>query len=375
MAFTDSGRFITNGNETSQTSTAFPISSATAADELGVIAIALDNLATTDGQTSNVTSVSDSKGNTWNKLGEYTNTVGGAAADGATIAVWYSVFSSALTTSDTVTANYSSSVVAKAAMAWSYTKGASTTVALAGSLQVLGNDNSDAGSMTVSGLTNGEYLFFRAIASETNTVGSTPTSSYTSFNVESGNGGSEKGHVNLNIEFIILTGTSSTSDPTMGDTSADRASVFMALKETASQSAVLTGTITPTATEADIVAGGKTLIITLTGDTWIAAGALSFDLQRDEIIAGIDSAQSEATGWDLVPKATQSLAGVVRTSDTVVTITWDAFATYDITATETITVTVPGTAVTGGSPIVATPTFTVTATGGASSKLGLLGVG
>ncbi len=145
---------------------------------------------------------------------------------------------------------------------------------------------------------------------------------------------------------------------------------------TVTTSAAITGTITPTATEADIVTGGKTLIITLTGDTWIAAGALSFDLQRDEIIAGVDSAQSEATGWDLVPKATQSLGGVVRTSDTVVTITWDAFATYNITATETITVTVPGTALTGGSPLVATPTFTVTATAsGVTPTRMLMGLG
>ena len=125
------------------------------------------------------------------------------------------------------------------------------------------------------------------------------------------------------------------------------------------KSAAVTGTITASVTESDIVAGGKTTIITLTGDTWIAAGAASFDLQRDEIIAGCDSAQSEALGWDLVPKALQSLGGVVRTSDTVVTITWDAFPTYNITAQETITVTVPATAVTGAQAIIATPTFTV----------------
>ena len=125
-------------------------------------------------------------------------------------------------------------------------------------------------------------------------------------------------------------------------------------------SAVITGTIVASVTEADIVAGGKTLIITLTGDTWIAAGAASFDLQRQNIINGVTSAQSEALGWNLVPKVLQSLAGVVRTSNTVVTITWDAFPTYDITAQETITVTVPSTAlVIGAGPIVATPTFTV----------------
>ena len=123
--------------------------------------------------------------------------------------------------------------------------------------------------------------------------------------------------------------------------------------------AVLTGTITASVTEADIVTGGKTLIITLTGDTWIAAGAGSFDLQRQAIINGCTSAQSEALGWNPVPKALQTLGPVVRTSDTVVTITWDAFSTYNITAQETITVTVPASALTGAVAIVATPTFAV----------------
>lgn len=129
---------------------------------------------------------------------------------------------------------------------------------------------------------------------------------------------------------------------------------------TAAPSAVLTGTIIASITEADIVAGGKTLIITLTDDTWIAAGAGSFDLQRDEIIAGVTAAENEALGWNLVPKVNQTLAGVVRTSDTVVTITWDAFATYNITASENITVTIPSTAVVGALAIVATPTVIIT---------------
>lgn len=143
----------------------------------------------------------------------------------------------------------------------------------------------------------------------------------------------------------------------------------------ASATAVITGTITPSATEADIVAGGKTIIITLTGTTWIAAGALSFDLQRQNIINGLTSAQSELLGWNLVVKALQGVSGVVRTSATVVTITLDAFATYDITATETITVTVPSTAVLSGASIVATPTFTVTAIATASTGATMLLMG
>lgn len=127
----------------------------------------------------------------------------------------------------------------------------------------------------------------------------------------------------------------------------------------------LTGTITASTTESDIVTGGKTIILTLTDDTWVAAGG-TFDGQRQNIINGIDSAQSEVLGWDLVVKALQGVAGVVRTSETVVTITLDAFATYNITATETITVTVPSTAVVFASALVASPTFTVTETGAAA---------
>jgi hypothetical protein len=142
-------------------------------------------------------------------------------------------------------------------------------------------------------------------------------------------------------------------------------------------SAALTGTATASITEVDIVTGGKTIILTLTGDTWIAAGAGSFDLQRANIIAGLDSAQSELLGWDNVVKVLQGVAGVVRTSDTIVTITLDAEATYNITATETITATIPGSALVGGNAIIASPTFTVSATaGGATSpQLMMVGVG
>lgn len=165
------------------------------------------------------------------------------------------------------------------------------------------------------------------------------------------------GALNLNTATIAAAGT--IDGGTMTITSMAWGCVGFALRP--QPTAAITGTITASVNESDIVTGGKTLIITLTDDEWIAAGAGSFDLQRDEIIAGCDSAQSEGTGWDAVPKANQSLGGVVRTSASVVTITWDAFVTYNITANETITVTVPSTAVTSALTTVATPTFTVSA--------------
>ena len=115
----------------------------------------------------------------------------------------------------------------------------------------------------------------------------------------------------------------------------------------------------PALTEDQIRAGGQTIVITLTNDSWLAAGP--FDAERQNIINGLTSAQSEALGWNNVVKALQGVAGVVRTSNTVVTITLDAQATYDITALETITVTVPHTALNVSlANLVATPTFNVT---------------
>lgn len=142
-------------------------------------------------------------------------------------------------------------------------------------------------------------------------------------------------------------------------------------------SAAITGTAATGIKGTDIRAGGKTVIITLTGDTWIAAGALSFDLIRQDIINGMDSDGSALLGWDNTVKLLQSTAGVVRTSDTVVTITLDAQPTYLTTSVETITVTVPASALTGAVALVGTPTFTITPSAVLSpiQNLAFMGVG
>jgi hypothetical protein len=121
-----------------------------------------------------------------------------------------------------------------------------------------------------------------------------------------------------------------------------------------------TGTSVPTQDEDSVVTGGTTTILTLTNDTYVAAGA-TFDAQRQAIIDGVTSAQSELTGWNNEVRDKELVTSVVRTSDTVCTITWSASASYDITATETITATIPAAAlVTSATPVVSSPTFTVT---------------
>jgi len=112
--------------------------------------------------------------------------------------------------------------------------------------------------------------------------------------------------------------------------------------------------------EQEIVAGGETLIITLTDGIWDADMGTD-DGSTDALIAGIDSDGAEAAGWDAVVKANMVFGDVARTSDTVVTITLGAEPTYLIDNDETITVTVPAAAIIGPTAPVAAPTFDVTA--------------
>ena len=51
--------------------------------------------------------------------------------------------------------------------------------------------------------------------------------------------------------------------------------------------ATLSGTVTASITESDIVTGNKTIILTLTGDTFVADGT-AFDAQRQAIINGLN---------------------------------------------------------------------------------------
>lgn len=123
-------------------------------------------------------------------------------------------------------------------------------------------------------------------------------------------------------------------------------------------SVALSGTIASGTDESHIVAGGRTIVVTLTNDTWVAAGA-TFDAQRQNIIDGLTSLQSEATGWNAEVRDTIPVTDVMRTSDTVVTITLSACSGYDITAPETIRPLIPGTVLASGLDIFASPEFTV----------------
>lgn len=132
----------------------------------------------------------------------------------------------------------------------------------------------------------------------------------------------------------------------------------------AAVTSVTTGTAVPTQTEAEVVTGGKTIILTLTGDTWVAAGTgpIGSTADTQAIIDGLTAASSPTNGWNNEVRDKEVTTAVVRTSATVCTITLTASAAYDISSTETITPTIPAAVlVTSADPVVSTPTFTVTA--------------
>lgn len=89
-----------------------------------------------------------------------------------------------------------------------------------------------------------------------------------------------------------------------------------------------------------------------------------FNVSRADFITNLDSAQSEGTGWDAKVKAALQPKDVVRTSESVVTLTLPAVGDYDITAQETITGTAPASGLAGGVELAGSPTFTVDKSGG-----------
>lgn len=120
----------------------------------------------------------------------------------------------------------------------------------------------------------------------------------------------------------------------------------------------LTGTITNDS-EVDIRVGGSTIILTISAATWAASGS-TFNAERQGIINGFDSGGTDPNGWDAVAVSAIGVGDVVRTSNTIVTITMPEIQPYNVQANETVTATVPASAHSGADAIVASPTFTIT---------------
>lgn len=155
----------------------------------------------------------------------------GAAAAGAVVGIFYLQAVAQQNSGVTIAVDMSASRTAKALSCWEFTIGAGNVVSAIG-VEQKEDVNTDAGALTLGSLANAEHLWVRAIASET-TDGSigTPTGSFSVFTSSTASTGTEATSMGIASEFIIATATTETSNPTMSDTSADRASSMIALNE------------------------------------------------------------------------------------------------------------------------------------------------
>jgi hypothetical protein len=179
------------------------------------------------------TSITDDAGNTWVEADEFCNVQGVGAANGACVAVYYTVAGSTLTSGANITFNHASARRVAAAC-WEFSFGAGSTVTEASGDNGVADDAADPSSMTVDTGSATAHLFIRGTACETNDTGWTEDGDYTNFTHtnatdDSGTSGTSIG---ARGSFRIATeAISAASDPTW--TSADCASYMVGLNEVA----------------------------------------------------------------------------------------------------------------------------------------------
>jgi hypothetical protein len=230
MAWTNNGGFTAGNNKTSSSTLTDTISGTLAVGRIVFYAVAFDNLSATDGDNSETISVTDSKGNYWHKVGEFTNSRGAANA-GVTVALWASKLTVQLVTGDTWTMTFAGAVTAKAYLNTFLTVGAGNAWQIMDK-QVEATTAADPGSMTLTGGTSQEYLFMRVIGGETDSATAlTPTTNWTNVGAQTTAGGVATSNIAIRWELRIVTATSDTSDPTF--VAVDCASLGVCLKEVA----------------------------------------------------------------------------------------------------------------------------------------------
>jgi hypothetical protein len=190
-----------------------------------------DNVSTTDSNSQLLSSVTDSKSNTWLVDHCYTNG-NGSAGTGSTACLAHSVLTTTLTSGvDTITANYSS-ITAKAFVTKEYTIAGGSTVyaSWTGSTQDLANDAADPGSIAMAGMPSAEHLWVRVTALERASGGTwTVSTNFTTAGCNGTTGSTADTNIEACGEYRIVSATSQTSDPT--GTAVDNASVYIPFTE------------------------------------------------------------------------------------------------------------------------------------------------
>lgn len=222
----------TQSKAANQATLVLTTSAALEAGNVGVIIIAKDNDAGTDDTDGNeVTSVTDSAGNTWTKALENVYTGGGGGAQAAaTCDIWYVKATNELASGGGITVTFAvaANVDAAAATAWEFTAGGTV------SIEATNHSVSDADPPSLDATTsNAEFLRVRGIAGEGSnlTATMTPTTNWAGFDENGTTGAGGATNISVRGEWRISTGTSDASDPTWAAT--QHSNVYVAFKEAA----------------------------------------------------------------------------------------------------------------------------------------------
>jgi hypothetical protein len=229
MAITSAGNRGTGASTTSGTT--LGVTHAAVSSTVGqvvILTIACDNAGTTDADHDEIQGIADTGGNTWSKLGEFTNGQGAANA-GTTVSVWMSKITTQLDSGNTITVTFKNTIEAKCGSAWAFDVGAGKILSVV-QTQTSATDGANGwGSSAISGLSSLSRLYFRGLSKEANSLTQiTVTGGFTAItNTRSGSSGDEQC---VRGEWDIDTSTGSTSNPTLASAT-DAAGVFMALEE------------------------------------------------------------------------------------------------------------------------------------------------
>jgi len=226
--------FVSNragaGNGSSSSTLAFsPIVTWTAGN-LFLLCIVFDNVSTTVSNSNDCTGVTDNTaggGNTWSKAHERTQS-NGAAADGVTVAVFYSKLTNNITTSDTITVQFSASVTDKISVAAEFTIGGTPSLETTKDQHSLAGNG--YGSNVIGSLSSIERLYAMYGGKESNSVNALDALSTSFSALSNARSRNNAAAVRTSGEYRINTSTGETSNPTH-TISADTASVFIAISE------------------------------------------------------------------------------------------------------------------------------------------------
>lgn len=169
MAFGTPARLDDNQSKSAGTTLVLTLEAAAPAGSIIVVGSSWDNSATTDGATTQIT-VTDTDGNTYTRISEFSETEAGAADDGCLGSLHFTQpLAAQLDIGDTITITNSSSEGAKAGGAI-FCSVDESEVALEQAVTQSDGANNDPASLTISSLPSREYLLVDSHSQENNSA-------------------------------------------------------------------------------------------------------------------------------------------------------------------------------------------------------------